>query len=145
MYQKDYILRMIDMLGDLIAGIIGFIKKGEYKQASEKLGKIYYDMLKEDAGFFRVIPKEDLIYKLLHEHNYTNGHLEILAELFNVEAELALAQGKKSVRLGYSEKSLVLFEYIDAEHRTYSSERLKKMAAIKERIEVSKAPDSVAR
>ena len=134
MYQKDYILRMVEMLGDLIAGILGFIKEGEYKQASEKLTKIYYDMMKEDAGFFRVIPEEDLTFKLLHEHNYTTGHLKILAELFNAEAELALAQGDKSGCLEYSGKSLVLFEFIDAEQRTYSSERLKKMATIKERI-----------
>jgi hypothetical protein len=45
MYQRDYILRMIEMLGDLIASIMGFIKKGDYKKASEQLGRIYYDML----------------------------------------------------------------------------------------------------
>ncbi|MDP3002930.1 MAG: hypothetical protein Q8N38_07370 [Bacteroidales bacterium] len=27
MYQKDYILRMIEMLGTLIAGILGLIKR----------------------------------------------------------------------------------------------------------------------
>ncbi len=32
MYQKDYILRMIEMLGDLIAGIFGLIRKGEYSR-----------------------------------------------------------------------------------------------------------------
>lgn len=63
MYQKDYILRMIEMLGDLIAGILGLIKKGEYKKASEQLGKIYYDMLKEDAAFFRTIPENELTHK----------------------------------------------------------------------------------
>jgi hypothetical protein len=33
MYQKDYILRMIEMLGEMIAGILGLIKKGEFEQA----------------------------------------------------------------------------------------------------------------
>jgi len=135
MYQKDYILRMIEMLGDLLAAIFGLIKKGDYKRASEKLGKIYYDMLKEDAAFFRAIPANELTHKLLKEHNYTNGHLEILAELFNAEAELDLAQGNRSACLEYSTKSLILFEFIDREQKTYSSERLEKMAAISKRIE----------
>lgn len=136
MYQKDYILRMIEMLGNLIAGILGLVKKGNFKLATEQLGNIYYDMLKEDAVFFRAIPEEELTHKLLDVHNYTNGHLEILAELFNAEAELGLAQGNKSGSLEYSRKSLILFEFIDAEHKTYLPERVNKMAAIRERIEV---------
>jgi NADPH-dependent glutamate synthase beta subunit-like oxidoreductase len=37
MYQKDYILRMLEMLSDLIALILGLIKKGDIRQASERL------------------------------------------------------------------------------------------------------------
>lgn len=135
MYQKDYVLRMIEMLGDLLASIFGLIKKGDYKKASEQLSKIYYDMLKEDAAFFRTIPADDLTNKLMKEHNYTNGHLEILAELFNAEAELEVSQGHKSDSLEYFEKSLMLFEFIDLEQKTLYPDRLIKMAAIRKRIE----------
>jgi uncharacterized protein YqgQ len=135
MYQKDYILRMIEMLGDLLAAIFGLIKKGDYKKASEQLSKIYYNMLKEDAAFFRAIPAEDLTHKLMKEHNYTNGHLEILAELFKAEAELEYAKGNASGSLVYYRKSLLLFEFIDLEQKTLYPERLKKMEAIRKRIE----------
>jgi len=134
MYQKDYILRMIEMLGDLLAAIFGLIKKGDYKKASEQLGKIYYDMLKEDAAFFRDIPSDNLTNKLLKEHNFTNGHLEILAELFNAEAELEFAKGEKTGSLEHYRKSLLLFEFIDLEQRTLYPERLGKMEAIRKRI-----------
>jgi hypothetical protein len=130
---------MIEMLGDLLAAIFGLIKKGDYKRASEQLGKIYYDMLKEDAAFFRAIPADELTHKLLKEHNYTNDHLEILAELFNVEAELDLAQGNRPGCLEYTTKSLILFEFIDNEQRTYSLARTEKMNAIKRRIETLRA------
>jgi len=40
MYQKDYILRMIEMPGDLVAGIPDLIKKGDTGQASEKLTRL---------------------------------------------------------------------------------------------------------
>jgi len=135
MYQKDYILRMIEMFGDLIAGILGLIKKGEFIKASEQISRIYYDMLKEDASFFRTIPGEELTHKLLNEHNYTNGHLEILAGLFNTEAELCMAQGNKPGCLEYSRKSLILFEFIDSEQNTCSLERINKMETIRKRIE----------
>jgi len=135
MYQKDYILRMIEMLGELLTGIFRLIKKGEYRRASEQIGRIYYSILKEDAAFFRTIPEADLTHKLLYEHNYTNSHLEILAELFNAEAELTFAQGKKSESIEYSRKSLMLFEFIDADQKTYSLERINKMESIRKRIE----------
>jgi len=140
MYQKDYILRMIEMLGQLIAGILGLIKKGNFEQAEDQLENLYYTMLKEDSAFFRDIPVDELTDKLLHDHNYTNGHLEVLTELFNAEAELRLAKGEKSGALEYSQKSLRLFEFIDAEYKTYSQERIDKIAAIKERI---KTPEGV--
>ena len=60
MYQKDYILRMIEMLGDLLAAIFGLVRKGDYNQASEKLERIYYDMLKEDAA----TKKQPLAFRL---------------------------------------------------------------------------------
>ena len=135
MYQRDYILRMIEMLGELLAGIFRLIKKGEYKKASEHLGNIYYDLLKEDASFFRKIPETELTHKLLQDHNYTNGHLEILAELFNAEAELELAQGKLAGCLEYSRKSLILLEFIDEEQKTCSLVRINKMESIRRRID----------
>jgi hypothetical protein len=139
MYQKDYILRMIEMFGELLAGIFGLIRKGQYNRATEQIGKVYYDMLREDASFFRVIPEKDLTNKLILEHNYTNDHLEILAELFNAEAELELAQGNKSGSLEYSRKSLILFEFVDTNQKTYSLERINKMESIRKRIETLKS------
>jgi hypothetical protein len=136
MYQKDYILRMIEMLGDLIAGILGLIKKGEFEKAADKLENLYLGMLKEDSAFFRDIPIDELTDRLLHLHNYTNGHLEVLAELLNAEAELCLAQGNKTGSLEYSRRSLRLFEFIDAEYKTYSQDRIDKIAAIRNRIKI---------
>jgi hypothetical protein len=127
---------MIEMLGDLIAGILGLIKKGEFEKAADKLENLYLGMLKEDSAFSRDIPIDELTDRLLHLHNYTNGHLEVLAELLNAEAELCLAQGNKTGSLEYSRRSLRLFEFIDAEYKTYSQDRIDKIAAIRNRIKI---------
>jgi len=91
-------------------------------------------MLKEDAAFFRNLPENELTDRLLHRHNYTHGHLEILAELFNAEAELCIAKGERSGAIEYSRKSLKLFEFIDKEYKTYSQDRIDKMELIRQRI-----------
>ena len=134
MLQKDYILRMIEMLGDMLRAFFGLIEKGKLDAAEDNLEKIYYDMLRQDAAFFRNIPPEELTTKLLEEHNYTGGHLEILAELFRAEAELEYARGRKEECVEFSRKSLLLFEFIDQETKTFSPNRFGKMEELKKRI-----------
>jgi hypothetical protein len=134
MYQKDFILRMIEMFADFIAGIFGLLKKGNFEQASEAIDHAYYNFLKEDASFFRTIKKEKLTDELLNNHNYTNGHLEILSGLFYAEAELRFLNGNSTESLEFYEKALLLYEFTDKEAQTYSSEKQSKIASIKARI-----------
>ena len=134
MYQKDFILRLVEQFGKLIADIMRLIKKGEYPKAAELLEHCYYDFLKEDAAWFRDLPDDQLTDKLMENHNYTNDHLEILAGLFNAEAELDLAQGKKTDCLQYSKKALIIFEFVDKNSKLYSEARLKMIEEIKSRI-----------
>jgi hypothetical protein len=134
MYQKDYILRMIEMLGELIRAILGLIVKGNFQQAEEKLNEAYLTFLRKDASFFHLIPLEKLTSTLLTEHNYTHGHLEILAELFHAEARLQDARGNDSESLAMYEKSLALFSFTDENIRTYSEDRIEKIEKIKNRI-----------
>jgi hypothetical protein len=134
MFQKDYILRMIEMAAAMIAGILGLIKKGKLDEASRELDIAYNSLLREDSAFFQAIPAEDITDRLLHDHNYTNGHLEILAELMYAEAELEMANGNRQESLEFSEKSLVLFKFIDMEMKTFSQERLDKIEELSKKI-----------
>jgi hypothetical protein len=134
MYQKDYILRMIEMIRELIMGILGLIRKGDFEHAEKQIENLYSDFLKEDSAFFSKIPVENLTHKLLEEHNYTNGHLEILAWLLDTQAELERSRGNNKMFIEYSQKALILFEFLDNEQKTYSSERLEKIEGIKKRI-----------
>jgi hypothetical protein len=126
---------MIAMMMKFIGELLGLIKKGELQKASEVLEEGYRKFLREDAIFFRNIPEDKLTKTLLQEHNYTSAHLEVLAELFNAEAELDLAKDSRKDSFEYSRKAILLFEFVDNEQKTYSAERLEKMAAIRKRIE----------
>ena len=123
------------MIGDLIAGIMGLIKKGEFPKAEKILENAYYNFLKEDASLLQTIPKERLTWKLLNEHNFTNDHLEILAELFYAQAELSFAKGKLNESLGFYEKALILIDFVVKESKTFSMEKQSKISFLKDQIE----------
>jgi len=134
MYQKDFILRMIEMLAELIAGILGLIKKGDFQKASQSIDNAYHDILKQDSAFFNNIPITKLTNNLIQEHNYTNGHLEILSELFFAQAELLYAQRKLNDCLLYYKKTLLLLEFVIKETKTFSIEKQSKLMYLNNQI-----------
>lgn len=125
---------MIEMMGDLIAAILGLIKKGDHEQAEKLIERGYYELLRRDASYFQLIPKEQLTDKLLSDHDYTNGHLAVLAELFFAEATLSEAQNKLNHSLACYEKSLVLLEFLEQDDKTWSAKREERKNLLKERI-----------
>jgi len=139
MYQRDYILRMIEMMADFIAAILKMFTKGDFPQASQMLENAYYDFLKQDAAFFRNIPAERLTEELLINHNYTNGHLEVLAGLFYAEAELADKTGNLDYSLAFYQKTKLLLEFVLKESGTYSAEKADRIFKIDQRIFEMKA------
>ena len=134
MYQRDFILRMIEMLAELVAGILGLIRKGDFQKASQSIDNAYQDLFKQDAGYFNEIPLNKLTESLIQEHNYTNGHLEILSELFYAQAELSDVQGNQIESLSFYEKSLRLLDFVNNESKSYSFEKQTKISALQNRI-----------
>lgn len=132
---------MIEMIGEVVAGILGFIKKGEFTKASESIENAYTDLLKEDASFFTKIPLEELTETLIEKHNYSNGHLEILSELFFAQAELSYAQNNIAESKVFYEKSLKLLSFVLEENKVFSFEKQARLEYLKSRIkELEKNP-----
>ncbi len=134
-YRQDYILRMIEMMGDFIMALMGKIKKKDFEQADVMINNAYQDMLKEDAAFFDKIPLEELTKSLMEEHNYTHGHLEILSDLLYAQGELNFAQNKKDRSLVYYQKSRYLLDFVLKETKTFSFEKQNRLSEIEGRID----------
>ena len=134
MYQKDYILRMIEMIGDLIAQILGLLKKNNTQQASKILENAYRDFLKDDASYFRSLPKEKLTNELLEHHNYTHEHLQILAELFYAEASIQSVKDQKGLMKEFYEKSLILFRFISQNSNNFSIRLEERINLLEQRL-----------
>ena len=136
MYQKDFILRMIDMLAEIVAGIRGLISKGDFQKASQAIDVAYQNLLKQDAVFFDKIPVNQLTDRLIHKYNYTSGHLEILSELIYTQAELSYAQRNYNESLEYYQKSLFLLEFVIKETETFSFEKQLRLSYLENRIAI---------
>ncbi|MCX6229011.1 MAG: hypothetical protein NTV75_07550 [Bacteroidia bacterium] len=134
MFQKDYILRMVEMIGEFIAVILGLLKRGDLEQAERILERGYMDFLRQDAAFFHSLSDEKLTIGLIEEHHYQHGHLSVLAELFFAEGELCDAQGKLNRAGKCYEKSLVLLEFLEKEDRTWSEKREERITVIRKKI-----------
>lgn len=140
MYQKDYILRMIEMLGDFLRAIFGLINKGNYKQAAQEINEVYLNLLRSDAAFFRNIPADELTSTLIGEHHFMNEHLEVLAELFYAEAVIAEARNQEPESLDYYKKSLLLYEFIDNAYNIFSFDRQSRMNLIRKKTGKTEHP-----
>jgi tetratricopeptide (TPR) repeat protein len=134
MHQRDFIMRMIEMIAELIAGILGLIKKGNFQKATQLIDEAYHDYLKQDATYFNSIPTEQLTDELISKHNFSNGHLEILSNLFFAQAELYYAQNNFNESLPFYQKALLLLEFVLNESQTFSFDKQSKSDLIQNRI-----------
>ena len=134
MQQRDYILRLIEQLGEFLAAIFTYLRKGYYKKASEAIEDAYYKLLEKEASEFININDNELISALENEHQFNQQQLEVLAELFYAEAELQYLQNNKDASKIFYQKSLIIFEFLEKEQKSFSFERQEKLSKIKIRI-----------
>jgi len=133
-YRQDYILRMMEMMAEMIALFLGLIKKGDLQQANKRLNNAYRDFLKKDAAFFHQLPLDNLTTELLQKHDYTHDHLKVLSELFFAEAELLLAQNKSAEALVFYKKALTLLDYTEKQSLNFSITNIGRRNTLNERI-----------
>lgn len=129
-------MRMIEMIGELVLAILGKIKKGNFEEAQRAIENAYQEILKEDAAFFNSIPPDELTDTLLHQHNYTNGHLEVLSELFFAQAEWFFAQERVKESLPYYRKSLILLEFVTGESKIFSFKNQARLSYLRKQASI---------
>ena len=135
MYQRDYILRMIEMMAQFIAAILAILRKGSIPEARQMLETAYYDFLKQDAAFFHGIPEDRLTDELIGQHHFTHGHLELLSELFYAEGEVEQSAGNHDLSLACYRKALRLVQFIVDNSDTFSPIREERILLLRSKIQ----------
>jgi len=125
--ERDYLMRQLMMLFDVIQKIFNFRKKGEKEEAEEQI-RYFYNYLKLET---RIQEKsiESLLDYLVSEKKFTNNHLEMIAFVLKEQGELAEDSAQK---LDFFRKAYFLLEKVDRESTSFSMDRQMKLAELRD-------------
>ncbi len=135
MIRKDYILRMIEEIGKMIAIILGLLKKGEIKQAQ----KLYNDGLQralnmnEDSMLEMDVNQLRAIFE--HEFGESYEGLEVIAGLLVQGGHIHLAADDEDRAEACYLKALALYNLVEIESGTYSLNRQAEMGKLTQHID----------
>lgn len=127
MEQKDFILREIEKIGAMIAGLIGkmiAIKEKGFIQEDEltALNEEFKENTQLDLDRILDVHDDDLDQLLSTELGFDEHNIELLADLFS-----AIAPLQKLNREVFIRKAIVLYEFANKKSKTYSLERAEKV------------------
>ena len=125
--EKDYLMRQLLMLFEVIHKILRWRKKGEKGKAHDEI-KYFYQILNIDTDV-RKLNIEELLRLLEREKKLTNEHIEMVAFVLKEQGEL---EEDASRKLDFFRKSYFLLEKVERESITFSMDRQMKLAELRE-------------
>jgi len=125
--ERDYLMRQLMMLFDVIQKIFSFRKKGQKKEAEEQI-RYFYNSLKIET---KIQEKniEELVEFLVSEKKFTNSHIEMIAFVLKEQGEL---EEKPEQKLDFFKKAYFLLEKVDRESTSFSMDRQMKLAELRD-------------
>ncbi len=125
--ERDFLMRQMMMLFEVIQKIINFRKKGQHQEAEEQINYFYsYLKLEKDIRKMNI---ESLLEYLTFEKKLTNNHIEMIAFVLKEQGELVEDTEQK---LDFFRKAYFLLEKTDRESTSFSMERQMKLAELRE-------------
>lgn len=135
MIRKDYILRMIEEIGKMIAAILGLLKNGEIKQAQN----LYAQGLKRALNL-----DEDKILEMnvgelraIFEDQFGESYdgLEIIAGLISKGGDIHLRGNNTDKAERCYIKAIELYNLVELESQTFSLSRQAEMGKVTQLID----------
>ena len=125
--EKDFLMRQLMMLFEVIHKILRYRKKGEKGKAEDEI-KYFYNCLKieDEIGSMKI---EKLLEFLEKDKNLNNEQIEMIAFVLKEQGELAEATDEK---LDFFRKSYFLLNKVENESISFSMDRQMKLAELKE-------------
>ena len=125
--ERDFLMRQLLMLFDVIHKILNHRKKGEDDEAEHEI-QFFYECLKIDQQI-HTLKIEELVQYLTDIKKLTNEHIEMIAFVIKEQGELEKDSIQKK---DYFRKSLFLLEKVEHESISFSMDRQIKLAELKE-------------
>ena len=124
--ERDYLMRQLMMMFEVIEKIIRYRKKGEKRLAEDEIEYFYSSLnIKSEIKSMGI---ENLLIFLESEKKLTNEHIEMIAFVLKEQGELSETDENK---INYFRKSYFLLDKVDRESITFSMDRQMKMAELR--------------
>ncbi len=138
MEQRDYLMRQIEQLGEVLAVMLGRLlgikQKGDASLGLEELRQIYKSELDLDVEELIKIPKEEIVESFLKKNKLMVQHLEKIAELLQVTGENLISYDRVKDGNNILGKSLYILEYLQTTSKVYSMNRVMKIENLKQML-----------
>ena len=131
MYEKDYIMKMVEAFSMMIAKIMGLKEKGELDRAGALILEAYDTVLKINPEALKDFGEPEW-EKFCSER--TQEELEMIAELLKLEGEIRIDTGNPDGVCRLLFKSLELLKYVDNQSDTFSVVRFEKISSLEEKL-----------
>jgi hypothetical protein len=126
-FERDYLMRQLMMLFEVIEKIIRYRKKGEKEKAEDEIEYFYSSLnIEKEINSMGI---ENLLIFLESEKKLTNEHIEMIAFVLKEQGELSETDDK---RIDFFRKSYFLLDKVERESFTFSMDRQMKMAELRE-------------
>jgi hypothetical protein len=134
MERKDYLIRYFEMLGQVMARLMGFKRRGDFEAGIEEIDQTLNEALKVDLSLLESIEPSKLMHELIEKRNFGFDQLKFLGELVYERAEFFSLQNRAQQANSNYCFALEIFEHIDRTSGVYSSEQMTKIETIKGKI-----------
>ncbi|RIJ45550.1 hypothetical protein D1614_22490 [Maribellus luteus] len=124
--ERDYLMRQLMQLFEVIHKILGHRERGEDKQAEDQI-RYFYNCLKIDADIQKM-SIGDLLAFLQNEKKLSNEHLELFAFVLKEQGEMAVDEKD---RINFFQKAYFLLDKVERESTVFSMERQLKLGELK--------------
>jgi hypothetical protein len=135
MYQKDYILRLIEEFTKVLGAMLGLKNAGNYVEAQELINETLKRFSKTDISELLSIPEHELLPFLTDQKKLSEEQIHIIAELLFQDAGIIKSKNPDADTNLHYRTSLVLFEWLNVNNRTtYSIEITQRIALLRDLI-----------
>jgi len=131
MYEKDYIMKMIEAFSMMIAKIMGLREKEELDRAADLIQEAYDTILKINPDILQNLDEAEWD-KFCSDR--TPEELEMIAELLKLEGEIRIDTGDPEGVCRLLFKSLELLKIVDAKSNAFSVVRFEKISSLEEKL-----------
>jgi predicted RNA-binding protein len=120
MFQRDYILRLIEEFARLMAALAGLKREGKLDEAFIMIDKAYIKLLKLEPKVVKSLNPDELLPFLQNEMDMNNEGLKMTGELLFEEGMIYVEKGDPVSAANVLGKSKMLILHLMEHETTYS-------------------------